>query len=277
MIRSLISILLCVAIAFLPRVAECAIVVKGPTLFPAPGGGGFTAYTAGFDGSTNYLTRSGSVAGIDTGDANSKTLTISFWVDFTAGDGAYQGIIIIRTSSNTRMEVYKSNTNKITINGYNSSGTQILGMEGGTSIVAADSWKHILICVDLTNTSNRHIYINGADETLTVGTYTNDFMDLYTSATPNTNIGTTDGVGTNKLRGSIAELWLDDTYLADTTKFASGGHPISLGSTGNTPTGSAPAIYLSLSGSGNSWVTDSSGNGNTYTVNGSALGSPTAP
>ncbi len=122
----------------------------------------------------------------------------------------------------------------------------------------------------------RKIYINGVLDAGTVSTFgpNTEIID-FVAAVPTWQIGR--NAGGDLANGALAELWLDDVYSNTPTAFvrrAATGvcKPISLGATGNLPTGSAPALYLSLNGSGasvgaaNGWAVDSSGNNNGFTV-----------
>lgn len=224
----------------------------------------FTAATAVFDGTSDYLSLAGSPAAW----ADGKAFTGSFWLKMESGsDGTlYQ----IAASSSNRFGIQRTAGNKLRLFGQSSGGTTAIDVETTTNITVASGWVHVFFCYDTATaagTKLRKIYLNGVSDTLTETTFTNTTIDASNTAW---RIGST-STNTNRLAAALAEFWLDDSYLDDPTKFAAGGHPISLGATGNTPTGSAPAMYYSLNGSGNSWAVDSSGNGNTLTVTGSLL------
>jgi hypothetical protein len=84
--------------------------------------------------------------------------------------------------------------------------------------------------------------------------YANGTSDLASgSLLTNANIFYADGGGplvatdadSWMFNGQMCELYLNTTqYLNDPTNFASGGKPISLGSNGELPTGTAPIVYL---------------------------------
>lgn len=230
----------------------------------------FTANTAVFDGTNDYI----SVSSL-TGLSDSKVFTFSCWANFSGGNGTLQYICQFTTAGTARFYIVKNASNQIDILGRNAAGTNILILRGNVAITDATGWVHIYVCIDLANTSNRKIYTNGTSNTLTVTTYTDDTIDFAIATTPKYTIGASSSGG-NKVFATLAELWMDDTYLDNVAAFASAGKPIYLGANGQTPTGTAPAMYYSLNGSGDSWATDSSGNGNTMTVTG-ALGTGTPP
>lgn len=245
-----------------------------PPKVSAGGGGGFTANTAVFDGTdyaTNYITPAGIADGL--------TVTISVWVKMSGGDGALQAITDWSESSTQPFfGLYRNAANQVEIYGYSSGAT--LKLYGKTSFVITTTtnsgWNHLMWAIDLNDSAKRHIYTNGVEDTgATYGSYSATANINFSIGTdPRYAIGAT-FTGAIPLSGSLAELWVDDVYLNDVTKFYSGGHPISLGSDGSTPTGSTPGFYFSRNGSGNSWVVDSA-NGNNFSVSGT-LGTDTPP
>jgi hypothetical protein len=263
-----LALLCCVTV---PAAAQH--ISSGPIMrtIAAAGGGGFTANTAVFDGTSDYMEKITPMTGV----TDAKTVTVSFWIKFDSGDGQQRYIYTMGSGSSDKFRVIRTTGNKIGLTGIAPAGTTVLTATSGTSVTVASGWTHVYIAIDLANSANRHIYFNGSEDgSVTWTTYTDSLMDLD----PGTDafyVGSDLGTG-NKLSAALAELWFNDSYFNDTTKFISGGDPISLGANGQTPTGSAPALYLSLNGSGNSWATDSSGNGNNFTVGGT-LGTTTPP
>lgn len=224
----------------------------------------FTPENADFDGASF-----GFIAASLTGLPDSSVLTLSFWVRFDGGDGGRQTILGIygNSGSDIRFLLFRTTGNLLSFEGYNSAGVQLVGATSNETITVADGWTYILITFDLANASNRHIYFNGVDDaSVTWLPYTNGTLDL-TASSPLTTLGV-NAIGSLLLNGAMAEFWLDNVYLNDPTLFYDAGSPISLGTTGQDPTGSSPAVYYSRAGSGNTWVQDSSGNANNLTVTG---------
>lgn len=123
MIRSIISILLSVAIAFLPRAAQCAIIIGGPVLVPPPSSGtnptntnlvvwynlsdandshsgahhftttsGIT-YTSAKVGNGMLSDSSGEFLGIaDWGTIVSGSFSVCLWVNLPTPTGSYKGL-----------------------------------------------------------------------------------------------------------------------------------------------------------------------------------------
>lgn len=227
----------------------------------------FYSTSATFDGTADYMT----LSTLATGLADAKTFTLSVWLNFNGGDAASQ--VIYRNNSD-RLVISKNASNQIDVVGANSAGTPILDFNTSVTKVAADGWFHLYICIDMANSANRHVYFNGAeDASVTWTTYTNDTLDLESGSH---RIGA-DGSGTSKLNSDASELWFDDTYLNDTTKFVNSCSPISLGTQGETPTGTTPVFYFSQVGSGDNWAFDSSANANDMTVTGALVAASTEP
>jgi len=232
----------------------------------------FTANTAVFDGTNDWASKTGVPSGIS---ADGKLSTFSCWLKLTNKDKLqYIYVLGINGSTSNRYSFWITSGNLIQIVGRNSANNIQLNVTGQTALTTGQ-WYHIYACFNMANTALRKIYIDGAAEILTVTTYNNADIDF--NGGDRMRIGAdTQTTPANKLDAALAELWFDVSYLDDPTKFAAAGKPISLGTTGELPTGTAPVCYHSLNGSGDSWATDSSGRGNTLTVTG-ALGTTTAP
>ena len=219
-----------------------------------------------YDGTTSFLTRD---AGL-TGAADGKEGTFSAWIKITEGHDS--GAILASVSAlaggsgRTRFTL-GSGTREFQVIGVNSSNTTILDIIS-TIELPAGVWNHVLCSYDLTDTGNRHLYVNDADN-LTVNTYTNDTID-YTL--PDWGVGgLPDGSGL--FEGSLAEVWFEPTYIdlsieANRRKFISAnGRPVDLGADGSTPTGSAPIVYLKNDET-------NLGDGEGFTLNGTVTDDP---
>lgn len=216
---------------------------------------GFVPAVGVFDGSNDYITTAAAGAGWVDG----KTFTCSFWVNFSGGNATLQQIW---RNGNGRFLIEKTTANFIRVVGATTGGTAALEILGSTALTSASGWKHIYVCIDMSDAAKRKIYVNGVAETLTVTTYTNVALDL-SNANIRFGAGST---GTNKCFASFCEAWLSHSYLDDTTKFATANKPISLGPTGALP-GIPPDFYWSVSWT-TSPVADRSGNGNDGVVTG---------
>lgn len=105
---------------------------------------------------------------------------------------------------------------------------------------------HIMASWDLSNTSRRHIYVDGVSD-LNVASWTNATID-YTSGEPFSIAARSDGEFL--WDGSMAEVYFATTYLdlsqsTNRLKFrTAAGKPADLGETGTGPTGAQPLVYL---------------------------------
>lgn len=158
------------------------------------------------------------------------------------------------------------------------SGVTILDVTSPNNVAdAADGWVHVHLAVDLSNTSNRELYIGGTNLTSsstwsfysTSGVLLLDRTDLI--------FGTDDSNGSD-FNGQLGPFWIDDerwpgaTYISS---FINGGNPVNLGTDGSLPTGSAPDVYMKW-GSGSLGV-NSGADGGTGTQNGSPTSGPQFP
>jgi ferredoxin len=246
---------------------------RADMVFPGPimrtVGAPYVASNADFDGSADSmrLTSSG-----PTGLADSKLFTFSCWVRFDGGDGVAQALWTWANSlGTTRCQLFKQATNTLRVFARNSAGSTILDLTTTNTWTASANWLHVYVCIDTASSANCKIYVDGGLESHS-GSPTDDTIS-WVSTSARYTIGGDGGAPGALLNGALAELWWNDSYLDDTTKFASGGCPISLGSDGSTPTGSAPVFYLKGSGNG---FNVNSGTGGNFTVTGS-LGTTTGP
>lgn len=176
---------------------------------PYPGARGpneFWGNKADFDGSTGYLARTSGLTGI----AASKTLSLSFWAnkDVTS----QQTLLHIETSGGAyRLYLdYDNATTTVALRVTNSSGIDVLYVRWSPPIVSSSvSITHSCINVDLSNISNRSVYVDGSPATVTWATYTNDLMDLVN---PNVNIGAWQGAS-QFFNGRLAEFYLTTDYI----------------------------------------------------------------
>lgn len=227
----------------------------------------YIAKTAVFDGSNDYMTRATTMTGL----ADGNKVTFSGWVRFDGGNGTYQKLLEFATAArNVRFGVQRTDANLIHIYGYNTTPTVVLSVFSTTTVTTSDGWTHIYICIDLSDTAKRKIYINGISDTLTVSTYdTSGTIDLegasyyHRVGASTSNDG---GAAPYKLNGALADYWFDDSYLDDPTLFYNSGSPVPLGGDGSIPTGASPVIFFQLGG--NSFGVNY-GTAGTFTVTGS--------
>lgn len=218
--------------------------------------------TAVFDGSSDYLAVTNSAP---SGLADGKTFTFSGWFKKMGGDGVAQVLFAIGDETgSTRLGVNITSGNLIQLAARNAADAIILNLSGDSTITAAKGWLHFYACIDMANTSNRKIYVNGREEVLSVTTYTDDTIDLV-GTDYRYVVATSSGVGASLYTGAAAEIWWNDSYLDSVSSFYKApAQPQNLGSDGSTPTGSQPVFYLK--GSGNAFNVNSGTGGNYVTI-----------
>lgn len=240
----------------------------------------YTPYATQFAGDGQaWLERdSGLTGAVDTATG----FIFSCWVKFTAGDGVEQ--TLIKSSSQNTFSVTKRTTNLIRIVIKNASNTPVVQLDQASGSVAAilagSGWHHIIASANNVSSSGfAQLYIDG----VSCGTQTTfaasgaglDFVEA------DWGIGASVG-GTLPLQGDLSELFLisgsslDLSVASNLQKFRStGGKPVSLGTDGTTPTGTAPLVYLRSAY--DSFTTNSGTGGNFVKYGTTALASATAP
>lgn len=225
-------------------------------------GSSYVVNAVSYDGATNYLDRGAQLTGIT--DATVGSISLWFRIDDLSVTG---NIISIQDASGgtSGFGVILGSTGLFTFIGKNSAGTTILNMATTVIKTVGTKWYNVLASWDLSAAST-NIYVNSVSDK-SVTTATNDTID-YTKS--DCSIMTATGFGT-KVKGSLAELWFTNTYIdfsnaTNRQKFIdTNGFPVSLGSDGSTPTGTAPIIYLKSSASS---VGTNSGTGGNFTATG---------
>jgi hypothetical protein len=215
---------------------------------PLLGGRGpneFWAESAEFNGTNQYLRKTGALTGATDGKVFS--FACAFYMDSITDNN---DMIMIGTGTgNLRLFVRYTNGGRIECFGFNSAGTTILRFdEGGSPMpLSLGAWHTILISIDLTNSSNRYMYVDDTLTTPTWDNYTNDNLEF--STTDNTDIGQ-DSSNTNFFDGKIGFLWFNTEYIdfsqeSNRLKFFDAfGYPVDMGADGSLVTGTAPLIYM---------------------------------
>lgn len=212
-----------------------------------------------------------------TGSVDGKQITLSTW--FQATDASLDAStmhIFISTDSSTGhfgIRVYRGGDDTIGLLLYNAAGTLIFNMNTSDAVYFAGmSWVNILMSADLL-AGTAFLYINDVAKTV-IGTNTNDTI----SFTRDTNL--LPGVGGSKCTGNYADFWLNPGFMdfsvtANRRKFIDGsGNAVSLGSTGQTPTGSTPLVFFTGATSA-AW--NNVGTGGAFTQTGTPTDSGTNP
>ena len=165
---------------------------NGIALADGVGGGTSTEFGTG-----DYLSKFFSANGLA---SSSKTFTLSVWFYWTGSTS--------QTIFDTPVFNIAANQpagNILTMSGFSDSYATIFTF-ASTNKIVKHRWNHILVSVDLSDTSKRHVYLNDAS-------YAGSF-NMYT----NTNIGFgqagTSYISSNSAtwNGKLAHLFFDTTY-----------------------------------------------------------------
>lgn len=228
--------------------------------------GGYSAHAVTFDGTNDYLVRSGGPDGL----ADGKLGLLSFWFK---GGAISAPSSLMQAGRYGRVSMVFSNVNgHLYIFGRRSTGALAVSMNSTISVLD-DSWHHCLAAWDVSSNDNCKLYIDDVDRT-DLATRSDNNIDY---ATGDMQIGAANG--SDKIDMDLAEFyftteWIDITASANRQKFAKSGRPVSLGSDGSKPTGTAPLVYLR--GPASNWGTNS-GTGGDFSVVGAFTDAATKP
>ena len=213
------------------------------TAIGQPNSGSYQANAVKLDGITTYLSKSGNLASI----ANGKTFSFSLWIRLDSSTGGQ--VISLGNSSFNYWTFTTSNVaNEFSVVGRNSAGTIICQIATGLGYSGPGStWYNVLCSVNL-GTGVSNLYVNNVSDDV-VTTLTNDTINFAASSATFDIGSSADGAPTILFNGGLAEIWWDTSFIdfsvsGNRAKFISGGLPVNLGSTGQTPTGSSPLLYL---------------------------------
>ena len=204
-----------------------------------------------FDGTADYLT--GSPSGMVDGGIFSGCVVVNP-IAFS-----FQGHVI--KSNNERWGLRFFSGTSFEITGHTSGGTQILDCQ--VDNIVAGKLLHISFSFDLSNTSKRHLFVNGVDALPTYSTYTSGNINFTNNPV---------GIGARPtavefLGGSIGELYFNTTYidLATSNPFWDSdlNKPVSVRKV-IEDTGVTPLIALPIIGSD---AGNNLGTGGDFTVN----------
>ena len=132
--------------------------------------------------------------------ADSKTFTFSVWFYWT---GAESQTIFDVPVFNVQCNVPAGNI--LTISGFSDSYATILGFSS-TNKVVKNQWNHLLVSMDLSDSSKRHVYLNDASYAGSYNTYSNTNIGFGEAGT--TGISSTSAT----FFGKLAHLFFDTTY-----------------------------------------------------------------
>ena len=241
--------------------------------------GTYQVDSADFDGTNDWMTRG---AGL-TGAADSKSGILSFWTTIALGNGVAGHFLDGSTTvggSTLRVSVGRDTANKFFWNIRNAAGTQILVAGSTTAYTTSGTWLNVLSSWDLAQPNQFHLYVNDSSDA-TITTFTDDTID-YTLA--DWGICTVP-IGATLWDGLVAEVYfapgqyLDFSVEANRRKFISAsGKPVALGTTGSSPTGTAPLIYQHLyNGEAVATFATNRGTGGDFSITGTLATGSTSP
>jgi hypothetical protein len=229
------------------------------------GAASFLCDSADFDGTNDLMETSGDL----TGNADGKTGTLSFWFRID-GAGTFRKVMTIEgplSELNAKFSIVFVDFNQIWMQAGNTSDVVIMRLRSSSTFGVSATWHHFIASWNLAGPTGQ-IYIDGSSD---VGHFSssNDNID-YTAV--RWAIGGTNNAGTphQPFHGCLAEVWFDLSHIdlssaANREKFrSSDGKPVSLGTTGDKPTGSAPLLYQHLDDGEAvaNFATNRAGNGN---------------
>jgi len=221
-------------------------------------GSSFGGQSYSFDGSDDLLLRTSDF----TSNTDSKTFTFSCWYFSNLDQTGYWYTTSNGASNNGRVIIGRANGN-LQVMCYNNSGSLILGVSTSANIPYG-TWNHIVVSIDLANTSNRYVYINDSAYTVSYNTYTNDtigFSNTTHAVSGNSYSSTSSG------QTSLAHVFLDYTYRDLSVE---SNRRLFYSSSGEPATGQAslnPIMYMTLTSE--SSPNTNSGTGGDFTTQGS--------
>ena len=231
--------------------------------------------SADFDGTNDYMSRGADL----TGNADSKLGIFSAWYRIDGGDGGTRYLLQgVATGITSHFRVWQTQTtNLIEVVGFNAAGSTIMTLQS-SAYTAGATWLHILASWDLGN-SVSHLYINDVSDNNP--TLSDDTID-YT--VPDWFIGARADAAA-KLDGCLAEFYfapgqyLDFSNTYFRRKFISPlGKPVSLGSDGSLPTGTAPIAYQRVAdGAAVATFATNLGSGGDFSITGTLTTGSTSP
>lgn len=225
----------------------------------------FWGNKADFNGTTGYLSRTSALSGI----ADSKTFSVSFNYNPDTIPAGQDYIFAMSNGSSSRGIFIQLSSNNLRFFAYDSAGNNILQAAVTSPTLVAGTNYSVQASVDLANTSNRSIYINGTVATVTWSTYTNNTIN-HTASTQRIGAAA-DGSAVDFIDGKLSEFYFTTEYIdfsqeANRLKFRDAfGNPVNLTQQIEDAAIPSPAIYMRFPPT--SFGTNS-GTGGDFTVNG---------
>ncbi len=232
--------------------------------------GSYVPNAVNFDGAT-HLTHNGTI-----GSTSSTSWSGSFWIkrnDLTNSQ------VILDSSGAANASITLDVVGELRFIAQNTAGTEVLNIDTDRALNNI-SWNHVVFSFDLTNTANRHVYINGVSVIENVVTY--NTAETMNFAGPQYGIGNRfTSVAGEELVAGLSDFWIDfnayiDFSLAENRErfIAPSTLPMYLGPDGSIPLGQSPDIFLS--GGTDDWHINN-GTGAGFIENGTLTNTITRP
>lgn len=158
----------------------------------APVAAGELAGALDFDGTNDYLSRSSDLVG----NADTRYLTLSFW--------CYGLPVGTHSIFDNGGLLVRYDTSGISLYAYTSSSTNLIQ---ASFSIPQNTTCHVVISLDLANSSKRHVYVN--DQPVSVGWSTYTYAGNIDMTKTSHFIAKEGGL---HFRGRLAHLYLDYTY-----------------------------------------------------------------
>lgn len=222
-----------------------------------------------FDGTNDYMKRTTNWTGLSDG----RYSTLSVWVKPAAiADGSRIDLFML---DGAKFYVNRGTGGNLvfTVKGASSS-SAIYNRVSNTTVNSGSGWSHILWSFDSLNLVD-HLYINDVADTSTENGYW-----AYENADWTSTWNMFANVTSNKWTGDVAQFWWTDEYVdfsveSNRRKFISEyGKPVSLGTNGETPTGTTPVAFFD---GDSSTFQNNKGSGGNPILYGSLTNSTTKP
>ncbi len=232
---------------------------------------GFAANPVTFDNTPgsphDYLSRASDLSG----SADSKVGLFSIWFKRTVT--ATEEYFFGAGSTGDGFHVYFNNSDELVVEGYNSSGTQIMRIKTDTTVTDT-SWHHFAASWNLANTGQRHIYLDGVSHFTSV-TYTDDTIEYTQGTWAVCSRGDSFGTFTGCVAMPFfANEYFDLSVAGNLDNLYNAGAPVDPGANGSSVTGTQPLVYLNNT---LSTFHQNLGSGGDFTVNGTITTCGTLP
>ena len=232
---------------------------------------GFSCDGVNFDGTNDYVTWASGWSGVVDGNE----LLYSYWIKRT---GAGEQVILGSALGSLNMSWQSSGSAYWTTTMWtHSPQTRLYYLQSNVAYApTGGDWLHVLASF---NAGVPYLYINNVN--VLVDNHSIDGQIDFANGAINIGANTS---GTQKMANDLAEFWyfpnvsLDLSVAANRAKFSEDGKPISLGTDGSLPTGTAPAVYLHQdTGEAPANFKDNKGTGGDGVIVGTLTASSTSP